>query len=172
MQSKVAVLVHYLNGDFIPSYSTCCQAICWYIQLFWGAEANFRIQFRLSFKVVGIAACEAFTWRRTRPLVRSYWNTLLQTGTACTASALLIAAGHRFSNDRGTLHLQNELLCRCFRIHPKCQTPFHVLSFSCLIALPCSWKLSAADIENNFWITFGRPSGRLCRWNWTGSQSL
>lgn len=37
-----------------------------------------------------------------------------------------------------------------FKIHPKCQTPVHACSFSCLTALPCSWKVSAADRKTTF----------------------
>lgn len=162
MQSRMAVLAHYLNGDFIPWYFTCCQATSWYIQLVWVAEGNFRIQFRLSLKVVGIAAYKVFTWKRTRqldfsikvPFCKQALLVPLLFSLSQLATILITTVNTPFTKWT-TLQM--------FRIHPKCQTPLHVRSFSCFIALPCSWEVSAADREKNFQIAFDRPAGRLCR---------
>lgn len=116
----MAVLAHYLNGDFIPWYLTCCQATSCYIQLFWVAEGNFRIQFRLSLKAVGIAACNVFTWKHTQHLFFFLFkNKNNPLKSLCYKQALLTPLLSSLSQlatmliMRGEHHLQNELLCRC-----------------------------------------------------------
>lgn len=164
----MAVLAHYLNGDFFPWYLTCCQATSCYIQLFWVAEGNFRIQFRLSLKAVGIAACNVFTWKHTEHFFfffclktkQSFQEPLLQTGTAYTTSVFPIPVGHHVNNERWTPLMEWTPL-QMFRICHKCQTSLHGCSFTCLIARSCSWKFPGADRKNNFEIVFDRPAGRL-----------
>lgn len=117
----MAVLAHYLNGDFIPWYLTCCQATSCYIQLFWVAEGNFRIQFRLSLKAVGIAAYTIFTWKHTQHsgfllLNKKQHNNPFK--SLCYKEALLTPLLSSLSQlatvliTRGKHGLQNELLGR------------------------------------------------------------
>lgn len=168
----MAVLAHYLNGDFIPWYLTCCQATSCYIQLFWVAEGNFRIQFRLSLEAVGIAACNVFTWKHTQHLFFFFFlfkNKNNPFKSLCYKQALLTPLLSSLSQlatmliMRGEHHLQNELPCRCSESVTKCQTSLHGRSFTCLIARSCSWKFPGADRKNNFEVVFDRPAGRLCK---------
>lgn len=60
---------------------------------------------------------------------------LLQTCPACTTSIFLVTVDRRFNNNRWTLHLQNELLCRCAESITNAELPCFVLLVALLLCL-------------------------------------
>lgn len=123
-----------------------------YVQLFWVTEGNFRIQFRF-FESCGNCCMQSSP--ETIPNVRSFWKwgrgnknltandkkqktfaiLLLQTCPACTTSIFLVTVDRRFNNNRWTLHLQNELLCRCAESITNAELPCFVLLVALLLCL-------------------------------------